>query len=177
MLRTELKTAMAVLLGLGVIAFGGGLLTYHSAVAQPVKADQTGAKPPAKDREAVEKDMKKVQGTWKMIYAEYKGQRRPVEEVATNVLVMSGDKCTLFKAEDKIHEHGGFRLDPTRHPKAIDITEDEGPLKGQSNRGIYLLEDDLFILCYNEPDMERPTHFTSKPTASIYLFIYKRDKP
>ncbi len=119
-------------------------------------------------------DQDKVQGTWTRIFAAISGKAIPPEDIAHHQLVMRGDKYTLFKEEDKVHDHGAFTLDPGKSPRAIDITEDQGPNKGVTNRGIYLLDGDTFIVCYNLPTMERPTEFTSKPDASIFLFIYKR---
>jgi uncharacterized protein (TIGR03067 family) len=127
--------------------------------------------------EAAKKDMDGIQGTWTMIFAATNGQQLPAESIANIKLVMRDDKYTLFKEEDKVNDHGTFKLDAGRSPRTIDITEDQGPNKGKTNRGIYVLDGDTFMVCYNLPHMERPTEFTSRPNASIFLFIYKRDRP
>jgi uncharacterized protein (TIGR03067 family) len=127
--------------------------------------------------DAAKDDSEKVQGTWTMVFAADSGRALPAEDIAHHQLVMRGDKYTLFKAEDKLHDHGTFRLNPTQSPRAIDITEDQGPHKGKTNRGIYLLDGDTFVVCYNLPHMGRPTEFTSRPGGSVFLFIYKRDRP
>jgi uncharacterized protein (TIGR03067 family) len=175
MLPIALKRGLAALLVLGVIILGGGRRTHRTAVAQPATAEQGPAKP--LDHEKPKTDRQKVQGTWRMICAHIKGRQLSAEEIAHHTLVMRDDTYSLFKAEDRLNDHGVFRLDPTKKRKTIDITEDEGPNKGQTNRGIYLLEDDLLIVCYNHLGMGRPTAFTSKPNSSIFLFIYKRDNP
>jgi uncharacterized protein (TIGR03067 family) len=127
--------------------------------------------------DAAKKDIEKVQGSWTMVFAADSGRALPAADIANHQLVMRGDKYTLFKEEDKIHDHGTFTLDPTRCPRAIDITEDQGPNKGTTNRGIYLLDGNTFIVCYNLPHMGRPTEFTSRPGSTVFLFIYKRDRP
>jgi uncharacterized protein (TIGR03067 family) len=121
-------------------------------------------------------DLKAVQGTWTMVFAASGGQALPPEGIAHHQLVMRDDKYTLFKEEDKVNDHGTFKLDPTAKPRAIDITEDQGPNKGVTSRGIYLLDGDIFIVCYNLPHMGRPTTFTSRADSSIFLFIYKRER-
>jgi uncharacterized protein (TIGR03067 family) len=109
-----------------------------------------------------------------MVFAAVAGRTLPPEEYAGHRLVFSGDKYTYFKEEDKVHDHGAFRLDAKASPRAIDIIEDQGPNRGTTSRGIYLLDGDTFVVCYNLPHMGRPTAFSSKPASSIFLFIYKR---
>jgi uncharacterized protein (TIGR03067 family) len=127
--------------------------------------------------DAIKKEMEKAQGSWTMVFAAASCRMIPAAEIANHQLVMRGDKYTLFKEEDKIHDHGTFTLDPTQSPRTIDITEDQGPNKGTTNRGIYLLDGDTFIVCYNLPHMARPTELTSKPGSTVFLFIYKKDRP
>lgn len=131
------------------------------AVAPPLRGGQ-------------KKDSEALQGTWTMVFAATSGRALVPEEIAGIHLVVKGDKYTLFKEEDKIHDHGTLVLDPKASPRAIDIIEDQGPNKGTSNRGIYLLDGDTFMVCYNLPHMKRPVEFTSKADGTIFLFIYKR---
>jgi uncharacterized protein (TIGR03067 family) len=119
-------------------------------------------------------DAKAIQGTWKMVFAAGAGRALPQEEFAGHRLVFSGDKYTYFKEEDKLHDHGAFRLDPKARPRAIDIIEDQGPNRGTTSRGIYMLDGDTLVVCYNLPHMSRPTEFSSKADSSIFLFIYQR---
>ena len=65
-----------------------------------------------------QKDMESIQGIWTMILAIGGGRQLPPEDIANFKLVMKGDKYTLFKEEDKINDHGAFKLDPTRGPRA-----------------------------------------------------------
>jgi uncharacterized protein (TIGR03067 family) len=132
---------------------------------------------PAAEPAPVKTDQAAVQGTWKMVFAASAGHTLPPEEFAGHRLVMSGDKYTYFQEEDRIHDHGAFRLDPKASPRSIDITEDQGPNKGATSHGIYLLDGDTFMVCYNLPPGERPAEFTSRPGSSSVLFIYRRVKP
>ncbi len=119
-------------------------------------------------------DVRAVQGSWKMVFAAAAGRALPPEDFAGHRLVFSRDSYTYFKEEDKVHDHGSYRLGATARPRAIDISEDQGPNKGLTSRGIYLLDGDTLIVCYNLPHMARPTEFTSRPGSSIFLFIYRR---
>jgi uncharacterized protein (TIGR03067 family) len=119
-------------------------------------------------------DTKAVQGSWKMVFAAAAGRVLPREGYAGHRLVFSGDKYTYFEEEDKVHDHGAFRLDAKASPRAIDITEDQGPNKGTTSRGIYLLDGDTLVVCYSLPPMGRPTAFSSGPGSGVFLFIYQR---
>jgi uncharacterized protein (TIGR03067 family) len=122
-------------------------------------------------------DQAAVQGTWKMVFAASAGHALPPEGFAGHRLVMSGDKYTYFKEEDRINDHGSFRLDPGASPRAIDITEDQGPNKGVTSHGIYLLDSDTLVVCYSQPPGGRPAEFTSRPDPCSFLFIYRRVRP
>ena len=171
MLFTKLKIATVMLLVAGV-ALSAGVFSVMSMAKEPrsAPAQQQGSK------KTMATDQKKIQGAWKMTYAEVKGLPLPPNKIAALKLVFKGDKHILYNGE-KIEAMGSHRLDPAKKQKAIDITEEEGPNKGKSTRGIYLLDDDVFTVCYNTPDMARPTAFTSKAGSTIYLFIYKRVAP
>jgi uncharacterized protein (TIGR03067 family) len=171
MVLTKSKLATVVSL---VAVVSLGVFSVLSMAKEPMGAIPVPQAPSSKKVQAT--DQEKLRGTWKLTYAEVKGQPLPPNQIANLKLVFEGDKHFLYNRKN-VEAVGGHRLDPAQKPKAIDITEVEGPNKGKSSRGIYLLEDDLFIVCYNNPDMERPKVFTSKAESTIYLFIYKRADP
>ncbi len=68
---------------------------------------------------------------------------------------------------------GTFKLDPSKKPKAMDLTlEKKG--KKETALFIYELDGDNLKLCWRKPGGKRPTHFTSKDTGG--LMILKRNK-
>jgi uncharacterized protein (TIGR03067 family) len=70
-----------------------------------------------------------------------------------------------------------FKLDPSKTPKAIDITYKEGPAAGQTVKGIYKLEGDTLAVCraLAEKD-DRPNEFDAPKGSGRFLFVFKRAK-
>jgi uncharacterized protein (TIGR03067 family) len=68
-------------------------------------------------------------------------------------------------------EKGGFRLDPTKKPKQIDMSD--------AARGIYELEGDTLKLCWDQRATTngRPTKFAhDKDKDTVHYFVLKREK-
>jgi RNA polymerase sigma-70 factor (ECF subfamily) len=71
-----------------------------------------------------------------------------------------------------------FTLDPTKTPKAIDISYKEGPAAGQTIKAIYKLEGETLTICraLSQGD-ERPKEFAAPAGSGRFLFQFKRNKP
>src|SRR5262249_46639213 len=127
---------------------------------------------------AAKQDVKKLQGTWKVVASEVEG--RKVEAAATTAsVVIRGAKYTV-----KYPESGGkkasemtFTLDPSKKPRAIDFTSTSGPEKGKLSRGIYELAGDTLKICFNpDKDGKRPTEFTTKAGSRLRSVTLERVK-
>src|SRR5262249_20528234 len=101
------------------------LLTAGVLVAADTKED------------AVKKDLKKMQGAWVMASSEREGKKLSDEQLKKYSRTVEGDKITV-----SIEDEGDTRLlvytinlDPTKKPKAIDVTLSEGPQKGKTMHG------------------------------------------
>ena len=70
-------------------------------------------------------------------------------------------------------EAGTFTLDPSRKPKGIDVT----PEDGKPILGIYQIDGDTHKVCLAEPGRERPTEFTTQPESGRSLYVMRRAKP
>jgi uncharacterized protein (TIGR03067 family) len=92
------------------------------------------------------------------------------------VRVVEGDKFTI-KVGDKAMRAATMKLDPSKKPKWIDITFTDGPEKGKTRLGIYMLDGDTHKICYGDLGKERPTEFVSKPGTGHRLVVFKRAKP
>ena len=66
-----------------------------------------------------------------------------------------------------------FKIDPTKTPKAIDLTDTRPGAK--ATRGIYKLEGDIFTICGRIGEVDRPTGFKVVDDKS-FLIVWKRDK-
>jgi uncharacterized protein (TIGR03067 family) len=127
-------------------------------------------------QDEVKKDMEKFQGTWKAVSIEHDGA--PVsseEELASIQLVVSGDKRTL-KVADEIRSQSTYKLDPTKKPKAIDITVSEGLLQGRTLVGIYEVDGDTHKICLAVDGQERPKELASKAGSGHLLQVFRREK-
>jgi hypothetical protein len=52
----------------------------------------------------------------------------------------------------------------------------EGPTKGKTHLGIYVLDGDKVKFCFAAPGKDRPTEFTAKEGSEFTLSEWKRDK-
>jgi uncharacterized protein (TIGR03067 family) len=120
------------------------------------------------------KDAEKLQGTWKVVSMEKDGKQAPDEVIREQKpWVIKGDKIiTDEKAKDGTST---YKLDPSKKPKAIDISHPESDVK--STPGIYALEGDTLKLCLSYPaNKDRPTEFAAKKGSKVLLIVFKREK-
>lgn len=118
-------------------------------------------------------DQKKLAGTWVLASGENDGKAVSAEALKTSRLVFDGDKHvvtvggTVYKGTQK--------LDPAAKPKAIDITDTEGPFKGKTILGIYDVSGDTFKICYDPSGKARPKEFTGKAGSGFINHVWKRE--
>lgn len=117
------------------------------------------------------RDLEQLQGAWKMVSHLFNGE--PDEGLKDVVRIVEGDKF-IIKRGEQVLRGGTMKLDPTRKPKWIDIVFTEGPEKGRTRRGIYVLEGDRQTICYGELDKDRPTEFLSERGSGHRLVVFER---
>jgi RNA polymerase sigma factor (sigma-70 family) len=183
MMLTKLSDAAVTgLVVLGVVAFGGGLVTYCTAAGQQTKSVQDGGKPaigqpilPKQDAGAVTEagakpdaaktDLDRLQGIWSVVSIEYGGKPDKLEKA---VFMVDGKRACWQTSDGDIQ--GGLYLEPTSKPKAYDLA-----MSTSTTEGIYSLEGDTLRLCYeqgNEP--KRPGGFITAKGSQQVLFVLKR---
>ena len=120
-------------------------------------------------------DAKKVVGTWKTVLAEVGGKPLPDDFLKTTTLVLTDGnyKVTTGGKTDE----GTWKIDPSKKPRALDITGGKGPNQGKTILAIYELKGDTLRVCYDLSGKERPTEFKTKAGAPLFLAEYKREKP
>jgi uncharacterized protein (TIGR03067 family) len=129
----------------------------------------------ADDKADLEKEVKKFQGTWTFVSSEGGGQQLPAGELKELVLTFAGDKHTVKKG-DQVVQVGTQKLDPSKSPKAIDVTMTEGPNKGAVMLGIYEINGDTLKVCFDAGGKTRPTEFKSSPGSATFVNVHKRAK-
>jgi uncharacterized protein (TIGR03067 family) len=141
-----------------LLALAAGLLT-----ARPALADG---------------DLDKLQGTWALVAAVRDGRDAPDDQVRRTTLLITG-RTFSFPREATLGTgpSGTFTLDPAGTPKAIDVTPDAGPHKGQTWLGIYEVDGDLYQACFAPPGRGRPTGYASDPGSGRLHSIWRRAMP
>ena len=159
MLATKMKTVAALVLAMVLVLAGFGMGVRWALADPPAQAGNAGAK-----------DEDRILGTWQMIAGEEEGQPAPADAVKDT-------KCIIAAAGKWTSKHGGmeqefvFKLDPTKNPKAIDLTS-----KGHTGFGIYKFEKDTLTICVTKGEGERPTDFSTQAGTRLVLVVLRREK-
>jgi uncharacterized protein (TIGR03067 family) len=129
-------------------------------------------------KDDVKKETEKLQGTWKAVTVEERGQSKDDNE--DHRLVFTGDEFSMKRGDQTVVK-GKFKIDPSKKPKEIDMEVTEAlkeELKGKTGLGIYTLEGDELKLCVCEPgEPDRPKEFAGQAGTKHTLVTLKRDKP
>jgi uncharacterized protein (TIGR03067 family) len=134
-----------------------------------------GPSPLADDKADLEKEVRKFQGTWTFESSATGGKELPAGELKGLILIFEGDKHTVKKG-DAVIQVGTQKLDPSKSPKAIDVTMAEGPKKGAVMLGIYEIDGDTLKVCFDPQGKKRPTEFKSTPGSENFVNIHRRVK-
>jgi uncharacterized protein (TIGR03067 family) len=127
----------------------------------------------AKD-EAIKKDRKLIEGTWRVVALEVDGNKSPDEDARKITVVNGPDGTWTLFSDGKEVGKGTNSFDPTNKPKTIDFTQTEGEGKGNSFLGIYELGENTRKLCFAPPGKDRPREFISMPGTDHILVTFER---
>jgi uncharacterized protein (TIGR03067 family) len=126
------------------------------------------------EKNAEKAELKKWQGTWKVVAAEFRGETQPPPKLKFSF--REGDFSVFLDGQEG--SGAVFLLDSTASPKRLNMRLGYFTLPG-----IYSLKDDTLKIClggglWQAPSGERPTAFTTKGEGSgVTLLTLKRDKP
>jgi uncharacterized protein (TIGR03067 family) len=129
------------------------------------------------DDEAIKKDRKQMEGTWRVITFEMDGEKAQAEQLEKRRSIYRADGTIIVQREGKTVTQGTTKIDPTKKPKQSEATFTEGELQGKRVLAIYEIDGDHMKACYALPGQDRPTEFSSKPGSGHILITYKREKP
>jgi uncharacterized protein (TIGR03067 family) len=132
----------------------------------------------AADEDAVKKDLKKLEGTWVMVYGEVEGKKIADEHVKKSKITWKGKTVSLFTPHQSRETiRGEVTLDPTKSPRQMDWVRSTEPHKGKKMQGIYeFVEDDQYRICFALPGKPRPMTFATKAGSGHVLHVWKRVK-
>jgi uncharacterized protein (TIGR03067 family) len=103
-----------------------GLSVFGLLLATIVTADD------AKD-EAIKKDRKQIEGTWRIVALEVNGNKASDDDAKKLSVVNGSDGTWTLLSEGNEISKGTSTFDPTKKPKSIDFTPTEGEGKGGSS--------------------------------------------
>jgi uncharacterized protein (TIGR03067 family) len=146
-----------------------GLLVIAASLTALAAADD------AKD-EAIRKDRKQIEGTWRAVSLEVNGEKLKEEDAKALTVVNGADGSWSLRDQGEERSKGTSTFDPTKNPKTIDFTTTIGDDKGKQYFGIYELGEKTRRLCFAPAGMERPTEFSSKPGSGHILVTFERQK-
>ncbi len=120
-------------------------------------------------------DLNEILGTWQVTAMEADGMGGPAEIVGKLKLIFKADELTFTPGEPGFTRYT-FKLDPRTKPASFDMTPTEGSKKGETKKGIYLLEGDRLKICFGIED-ERPKELTAKAGSEQVMYTLQRKKP
>jgi uncharacterized protein (TIGR03067 family) len=129
-----------------------------------------------KKEAAVKKDREKMKGTWKVASLVMDGKKVPGEELQKLKILIGADGAMTVQREGETIIKTTNKIDPTKKPKAIDVTFTMGELKDKSALGIYEIDGDTIKYCRASPGKDRPAEFSSKEGSGTIFAVYKREK-
>lgn len=146
-----------------------GLLCVGALFATIALADD------AKD-EAIKKDKKLIEGTWRATELVVDGNKSQEEDAKKIKVVNASDGTWTLFSDDQEIAKGTSTFDPSQKPKTIDFMTTEGEGEGKTHLGIYELEENTRKVCFVAPGKDRPTDFTSTSGSERILVVFQREK-
>jgi uncharacterized protein (TIGR03067 family) len=126
----------------------------------------------AADRDQAAADLKKLQGTWKLVEGMANGQPAPEDVVKDFKWVVKGDQITATGAEGRSVTLT-VQLGTVGKLKTIDLTN---PARKETIQGIYDLSRDRLKLCLAAPGEKRPGQFVTKEDLKVVILVLQRAK-
>jgi uncharacterized protein (TIGR03067 family) len=118
-------------------------------------------------------ELKKLQGTWRMLTLEMDGAPMPASAVAGAKIIVEGDQFTTSGMGATYK--GTMTIDATKTPKTLDMAFTEGPERGNTSLAIYEVNGDSWKICLGLTGKERPKAFSTAPGSGHALETLERE--
>jgi uncharacterized protein (TIGR03067 family) len=118
-------------------------------------------------------DIEILQGVWNVVSLTMDGQAMAAAALGGARIAIQGDHFTST-GMGATYE-GTIEVDATRAPKTIDMKFTAGPEQGNTNIGIYEVDQYAWRICLATRGTNRPQKFATGPGTGFALEILKRD--
>jgi uncharacterized protein (TIGR03067 family) len=131
--------------------------------------------------EAAKAEMKKMEGTWRIVSAISDGKPQPDDRLKAITIAIKADG-TWVENDGKETFESTFTVDPAKSPKTANFVNKSGNMKGITCLEIYEIDGDTMKMCFvsvptgKESTKERPSKFASEAGSGHYLCVMKREK-
>lgn len=125
----------------------------------------------------VREELERFQGTWQLVSAESDGRPTPEEQTKAVRVTITGGTHTVRLGDQVVAHDVAFAIDPTKTPREVTDTIQDGPDKGKEIRGLYQLDGDTLVSCVAPVGKDRPTEFTGKAGSGQTLRVFRRVLP
>jgi len=129
------------------------------------------------DGSDIRQDRELLQGAWLLVAIEVNGQRvddsnaQRRREEKDIVIVVQRDEFFVRHGE-RLYKGGTFKLDPSKRPRAIDITVEH--VLSSTFACIYDVQRDVLKVCQPIHPENRPTEFAGKADGKHMLYVLRR---
>lgn len=126
------------------------------------------AAPNQEEKDPAKAELKRLNGSWKVVSITFAGKELDQKEVADTVTFKDGE----YEWEKDPSTGKITSIDPAKKPKEIDYVRNDG----QKTKAIYKLDGDSFTDCFTLDGGERPKEFKSTEDNGVMIIVYKRVK-
>lgn len=126
--------------------------------------------------QAINKDRKQIEGTWRIVALEANGNKARAEDISKLSVINGSDGSWRLHSDGREISKGTSAIDPSKQPKEIDFTAINQEGREERYIGIYELGEQTRRLCFVPSAKPRPTEFTSAPESQQILVNFERLK-
>jgi uncharacterized protein (TIGR03067 family) len=131
----------------------------------------------AGDDDDVRKELKALEGRWKVVALEVGGKPLPKEGIPDFTFIVAANGKSTGQTPQGEYQ-ATITVDPKKSPKTIDSGHESGAYKGKKQYGVYKLDGDKWTVCMTAPGVaegDRPKDLNSKDAANV-VFVFERLK-
>ena len=115
----------------------------------------------------------KLAGDYTIVAGEREGQKEPSDHIQGTAVNFTNDTVTVTDKDKKETYVATYKVDASKNPPVITMTEKTGPTKGEKARGLIEKNGKQVKLIYALPGGDMPTGFEKTKDKQL-LFVLKR---